>query len=230
MSFLTFNLNKNHIFFPLLFVSYFFRELLKEIIKNKTKDKLIIFGNSVITKRTLIDIYILTPSNILIFILLIIEKIRAKKNNSKEKEEKAANTNLIYNKRSFVECSKVLKLIILTSTFNFIPRIITFFLFFFVDDDKKFGASLVTSSVSIFYILATSLLSRIFLSSYYYRHHFVSLAINILGLIINGIIDIRNLDKTYNIILYIINMAGTISYSSASITGKSFWLILHHML
>ena len=76
------------------------------------------------------------------------------------------------------------------------------------------------SSVSIFYILATSLLSRIFLNNYFYRHHFVSLAINIFGLIINAIIDIRNLNKKYNIILYIIDMAGTISFSFASITGK----------
>ena len=222
MSFLTFNINKNHILFPLLFLSYFLRQLFKEIINNINKDKVVIFGNSQIAKRTIIDIYLFTPSNLLIIFLYITEKIRAKKHNSNiiENAKNLKDIELIYNKRSFVEFSKVLKLVVLTSTFNFIPRIITFFLFFFVDDDSKFGKSPVMSSVSIFYILATSLLSRIFLNNYFYRHHFVSLAINIFGLIINAIIDIRNLNKKYNIILYIIDMAGTISFSFASITGK----------
>ena len=222
MSFLTFNINKNHILFPLLFLSYFLRQLCKEIINNINKDKVVIFGNSQIAKRTIIDIYLFIPSNLLIIFLYITEKIRAKKHNSNiiENGKNLKDIELIYNKRSFVEFSKVLKLVVLTSTFNFIPRIITFFLFFFVDDDSKFGKSPVMSSVSIFYILATSLLSRIFLNNYFYRHHFVSLAINIFGLIINAIIDIRNLNKKYNVILYIIDMAGTISFSFASITGK----------
>ena len=221
MSFLTFNVNKNHIFFPLLFLSYFLRQLLNEIIKNVNKDKVLIFGNSAIAKSSIIDIYIFTPSNLFIVFLFCIEKIRAKKNNMKiEKVEKIKKEELIYNKRYFVGLRKLLKLIILTSTFNFIPRIIIFFLFYFVNDDSKFGYSPVMSSVSIFYILATSLLSRIFFSSYFYKHHFVSLAINIFGLIINAIIDIRNLNKKYNLILFVINMAGTISYSLASISGK----------
>ena len=221
MSFLTFNINKNHILFPLLFLSYFLRQLCKELINNINKDKVLIFGNSSITKRTIIDIYLFTPSNLLIIFLYCTEKIRAKKhNNPIENVTNSKDIELIYNKRSFVECKKVLKLVVLTSTFNFIPRIILFFLFFFVNDDSKFGYSPVMSSVSIFYILATSLLSRIFLNNYFYRHHFVSLAINIFGLIINAVIDIRNLNKKYNIILYIINMAGTISYSLASISGK----------
>ena len=221
MSFLTFNVNKNHIFFPLLFLSYFLRQLLNEIIKNVNKDKVLIFGNSAIAKSSIIDIYIFTPSNLFIVFLFCIEKIRAKKNNMKiEKVEKIKKEELIYNKRYFVGFRKLLKLIVLTSTFNFIPRIIIFFLFYFVNDDSKFGYSPVMSSVSIFYILATSLLSRIFFSSYFYKHHFVSLAINIFGLIINAIIDIRNLNKKYNLILFVINMAGTISYSLASISGK----------
>ena len=221
MSFLTFNINKNHIFFPLLFISYFLRDLMKELAKRLSKDKNIIFDKSRMAKRALIDIYILSPSNLFIIFPFIIEKIRAKKHNvSNEIESKPNNFKLIYEERKFIEVPKVLKLIVLTSTFNFIPRMLSFFLFYIVNDDSKFGASPVSSSVSIFYILATSLLSRIFLSSYFYRHHFVSLAINIIGLIANIIIDARNLNKTYNIILYIINMAGTISYSSASITGK----------
>ena len=221
MSFLTFNINKNHIFFPLLFISYFLRDLMKELAKRLSKDKHIIFDKSRMAKRALIDIYILSPSNLFIIFPFIIEKIRAKKHNvSNEIESKPNNFKLIYEERKFIEVPKVLKLIVLTSTFNFIPRMLSFFLFYIVNDDSKFGASPVSISVSIFYILATSLLSRIFLSSYFYRHHFVSLAINIIGLIANIIIDARNLNKTYNIILYIINMAGTISYSSASITGK----------
>lgn len=224
MSFLTFHLNKNHIFFPLLFLCYFLRDLVKEIIKNEhKKNKPLIFGNSAIVKSTLIEIYILTPSNLIAIFLFCIERRRAKKSNisfNNENEPIEKNKRLIHNERQFVTDKKLIKLIFLTSTFNFIPRIITFFLFFFVDDDKEFGAAPVTSSVSIFYIIATSILSRIFLSSYFYRHHFVSLGINLFSLIINIIIDIRNLDKKYNIILYIISMAGTISYSSASISGK----------
>ena len=111
-----------------------------------------------------------------------------------------------------------LSLLVLTSTFNFIPRILQFFLFFIVNDDIKFDFS-VLGSVSIFYILATSVLSRIFLSSYYYRHHYVSLAINIFGLIINIIIDITKINKTFTIISYVINLIGNVSFSFASITS-----------
>ena len=221
MALLTFNLNKNHIFFPLLFLSYFLRDLIKEIRQNLTKDKKLVFGNSYIVKITLIEIYLLTPSNLFVILLFIIERVRTKKDNKSDKlVAQKPNIHLQFHKRSFVGFRKVLKLVVLTSTFNFIPRIIIFFLFFFVNDDKNFISSSTLSSVSIFYILATSLLSRIFLSSYYYRHHFISLAINIFSLIINIIIDVRNLDNKYIIILYIINMLGTISYSSASISGK----------
>ena len=222
MSLFTFNVNKNHIFFLLIFVTYFLRQLFKEISNRINKDKVLIFGNSLIAKATIIDIYLFTPSNLLVIFPYFIEKIRAK--NLKKSDKlilKNEKVNFLLKKATFVKFSKVLKLIILTSTFNFIPRIITFFLFYFVNDDIKFGPIPILNSVSIFYILATFLLSRIFLSSYFYRHHFVSLAINIFGLIINIIIDIGNLKKNnYIIIKYVIDIVGEISFSFASITGK----------
>ena len=222
MSLFTFNVNKNHIFFLLIIVTYFLRQLFKEISNRINKDKVLIFGNSIIAKVTIIDIYLFTPSNLLVIFPYFIEKIRAK--NLKKSDKlilKNEKVNFLLKKATFVKFSKVLKLIILTSTFNFIPRIITFFLFYFVNDDSKFGPIPILNSVSIFYILATFLLSRIFLSSYFYRHHFVSLAINIFGLIINIIIDIGNLKKNnYIIIKYVIDIVGEISFSFASITGK----------
>ena len=140
MSFLTFNINKNHIFFPLLFISYFLRDLMKELAKRLSKDKNIIFDKSRMAKRALIDIYILSPSNLFIIFPFIIEKIRAKKHNvSNEIESKPNNFKLIYEERKFIEVPKVLKLIVLTSTFNFIPRMLSFFLFYIVNDDSKFG-------------------------------------------------------------------------------------------
>ena len=222
MSLFTFNVNKNHIFFLLIIVTYFLRQLFKEISNRINKDKVLIFGNSIIAKVTIIDIYLFTPSNLLVIFPYFIEKIRAK--NLKKSDKlilKNEKVNFLLKKTTFVKIPKVLKLIILTSTFNFIPRIITFFLFYFVNDDSKFGPIPILNSVSIFYILATFLLSRIFLSSYFYRHHFVSLAINIFGLIINIIIDIGNLKKNnYIIIKYVIDIVGEISFSFASITGK----------
>ena len=223
MSFLSFNVNKNHIYFLLLFVTYFFRDLMRELTNYLLKDKFFIFGNSHIVKRHLIDIYFLTPSYLLAIFPHWIEKKRAhhhRKKNIKQNEEENNSIELIYNERSFMDVPKVLKLLVLTSTFNFIPRIILFFLYYFVDDDSKFTSYPVFSSVSIVYILATFLLSRIFLSSYFYRHHFVSLAINIIGLIINIVIDAVNLEQTFNIILYLLNMAFTVSFSSSVITAK----------
>ena len=221
MSLLTFNVNKNHIFFLLLFVTYFLRQLFKEISKSISKNKVSIFGNSIIAKATIIDIYLFTPSNLLIIFPYFIEKIRAKKmNKSNILISKSEKVNFLPYRGTLVKFSKLLKLIILTSTFNFLPRIITFFLFYFVDDDSKFGSVPVLNSVSIFYILGTFLLSRIYFSTYFYRHHFVSLAINIIGLIINIIIDIENLKKTYIIIKYVTDILGEISFSFASIYGK----------
>lgn len=220
MSFITFKVNKNHIFFLLLFLTYFLRDLFKEFINNLNKDKKIIFGNSQVSKRSLLEIYILTPSNLLVIFLYIIERVRAKKNSGDiEVVEKTKNKNLIYKERTLVGFGKLFKLIVLTATFNFIPRLITFLLFYIVNDDSKFDFSIL-GSVSIFYIIATSILSRIFLSSYYYRHHFVSLAINIFGLIINIIIDITKINKKFTIISYVIKLVGNISFSFASITSK----------
>ena len=220
MPFITIKVNKNHIFFPLLFVTYFLRDLFKELINNLNKNKKIIFGNSQVSKRSLSEIYILTPSNLLVIFLYIIERIRAKKNSEEVKVVgKSKEKKLIYKERTLVGFGKLFKLIVLTATFNFIPRLITFLLFFIVNDDTKFDFC-VLSSVSIFYILATSVLSRIFLSSYYYKHHYVSLAINILGLIINIIIDITKINKTFTIVSYVVNLAGNIGFSFASITSK----------
>ena len=220
MSFITININKNHIFFLLLFISYFLRDLLGEFIKYLIKDKKIIFGNSKVSKKTIIDIYILTPSNIFVFFLYYIERRRAKKNSEDIKViDKIVNQKIIYKERTLVGRGKLIKLIFLTATLNFIPRFLPFFLFYIVNDDTKFDfASL--GSVNIFYIIATSILSRIFLSNYYYRHHYVSLAINSIGLILNIIIDISYITKTYTIIYYVINLCGNIVFSFASITSK----------
>ena len=220
MALITFNINKNHIFFLLLFFAYFLRTLLGEFKKSLNKDKKIVFGNSQVSKRNILDIYILTPSNLFAILLYFIVKRRAKKNSEDIKViEKVVNKELVYKERTLVGFGKLFRLTLLTATFNFIPRLLAFFLFYIVNDDAKFDFSTL-NSVNIFYILATSVLSRIFLSNYYYRHHFVSLAINILGLIINIIIDITNIHKTYTIILYIVNLLGIIAFSFASIFSK----------
>ena len=199
MSFLTFNVNKNHIFFPLLFLCYFLREVFKKIIKEMNKDKDCTFGNSENkVKGAFYDAYIFIPSNLLVIFCVCIEKIRAKSsNNFEEKKAKnsKANAKLIYKQKSLVKFTKLLKLLLLVSIFNFIPRVIIFLLFFLVDDDDKFNSTPVLGSVSIVYIIGTSILSRIFLSTHYYKHHYLSMAINIFSLIINMIIDIRYFDK-----------------------------------
>ena len=221
MSFLTFNINKNHIFFLLLFVSYFLRNLVKEFLKTLDVEKRFIFGNTIIAKRAILEIYTFTPSNLLVFFLFFVEKIRAKKNNIKDAlKANTKDVKLIYNERTLVNISKLIKLIFLTSIFFFIPKILTFFLYFFVNDDGKFSFVPILISANMFYIFATSLLSRFFLSRYFYRHHFVSLALNIICLIINAIIEITYLKNIYNIILYIINILNTIIYSFSSVTGK----------
>ena len=179
MSLITFNINKNHIFFLLLFLAYFLRKLLGVFKKNLNKDKKIIFGNSQVLKRRLLDLYILTPSNLFAILLYCIIKRRAKKNSQDIKViEKVVNKKLVFKERTLVEFGKLFKLTLLTATFNFIPRLLANLLFYIVNDDSKFDFSSL-SSVNIVMILTISILSRIFLSSYYYRHHFVSLAINL---------------------------------------------------
>ena len=69
MSCLTFNINKNHIFFLLLFISYFLRDLMNELAKRLSKDKNIIFGKSQMAKRALIDILYLLQIYLLYFFL-----------------------------------------------------------------------------------------------------------------------------------------------------------------
>ena len=221
MSFLTVNINKNHIFFPLLFISYFFRKLVQKMYQNLYKGKVYKFGNTQRAKLTWLDILILSPAYLFAIFCVCIEKIRAKSNNKSIKiKSSTKDVALIYKKKQLVKFSKLFTLILLVSIFNLIPRVVIFLLFFLVNDDREFSSISTTSSVSIFYIIGTSLLSRIFLGNYYYRHHFVSLAINIFSLILNIIIDSKNLDKKYNIIFYVINVACNISYSLACISSK----------
>ena len=182
-------------------------------------DKHLTFGNTPIAKMSIFDIYAFSPSNLLVFFLFFIEKTRAKKNNIKTEANKK-KVKFFDKKRTLVDTSKLIKLIFLVATFIFITKISTFFLFYFVDDDGKFKFIPILISGSIFYIFTTSLLSRFFLSSYFYRHHFVSLVLNIICLIINAIIEIRYLKNVYNIIQYIINVVIAISYSFASIFQK----------
>ena len=221
MSFLTFNFTKNHIFFLLLFVSYFLRNLMNALINYFIKD------NFNIVKKHLIEFYFVTSSFLLAIFPFCIERKRAhnhKRLNTDKSNETEVNANniieLIHSKRSFMNVPKVLKLIILISTFNFIPRVVIFFFYYFDDDDSKFSSFPNLSSVNIFYILTTFLLSRIFLSKYFYRHHFVSLTINIIGFVINIIIDVVRLNKIDNIIFYFTCMLFSISFSSSVISGK----------
>lgn len=228
MNFISFSLSINHIFFILIFVVFFFREL-----SSRNKDKLLkenekskaYFGKTKSATTKLFNIYVYTISNFFSFFAVCIIKIRTKRNyrksNEIEEEHSSKSFNYIYS-GSPVKTKKLLKRTFLLTLFDFIAQFIVFFFFFIINNDKKIDLKDRSDMLCIFNIISKYIFSKLFLkSTKYYRHHYLSLAINIFCLIILGGYEFIKLEKNKeNLIMLSIRILSQIIYSLEDVVGK----------
>ena len=221
MAFISCDITKNHIYFLFLFISYFLREYIKKFVDKSLEGKNYAFGKSKNATITLFNIYVYLTSNLLAIFCVCIIYIRTKKVNKAETEYPRKEAELIYNDKSlYIDVPKFLKRTLSLAIFNFLAQIIRFLLYASVNNDEKFTLNSVLQNLSIFYIIATFLLSRVILKSYFYKHHYLSIAINVFSLIIYSFFELNKIKTKYDILSFIINILSTFFYSLASIVAK----------
>ena len=226
--FITFDINKNHIFFFLIFISYFIRECIIHLIDRMIENKVYTFGETKKATRKFFNLYIYTISNLISIIFVLIIKYRSKRKylnkkqlSNKKKPSKELEIEYIYNGDLPINRNQLLLRTLILTIFDFIAQFCIFLLYFFINDDKKFSAKDRFDISCIVNILSKFLLSRIFLNTYFYKHHFLSLGINVSFLIILSIFEMTEVDFSLINILYLLfRMFSTICYSLEDIVGK----------
>ena len=217
MKYLIFSkLNRNHFLFLSYFIIHFIKEINNRQIK-QTEDLI----------HTFQKYFIYTLSDFLSIIPIIIIKLRTKgisknkskqnngnigqkisEENSKETDAESSNNieyiyidmNIENNKK---RSKSILKLIILTSIFEFLAQYINVS-FDIIVKAVYYINKIPMNSFILFNIIFTYLLSIVILHSRVYRHHYLSLIINIIflvGLIIYDIFEIKDRSKNYLYIL-----------------------------
>ena len=219
MSCLSFELNANHLLFFLIFIIYYIRYYI--LILN-TYDE-----NETQVERKFVNMYIYVISNLLSTILFIIEKIRSRRKNKQKfkkgevkqkKSNKSLNIELIYEEYSPVNKCLLFLRILMVSITDLAAQYFVFIFYIFFEVDM-----IQCDFILIFSILSKYLFSRLLLKADYYKHHHLSILMNILGLILIGITDIRRLYENWslNIIYFIlIKLFCTICYSLEDVIGK----------
>ena len=203
-----------------LFLSYFIINTVRSIIQdfNKpTKDIVLSFHNC----------YIYTLSDFLSIIPILIIKHRSKslKNNDiKETDEQKSEKkeDLIYNETKVEifnkNVNKINKLLIITSIPEFLAKYLQIILFPFL---KIIDINIKTFNLNfllIINVVSQYISSRIILHSRFYRHHYLSLFINLIFLVIlviKDIIEINKIDsKAIGKILYVISRIFVVAFYS----------------
>ena len=145
MSFLSFDINKNHIYFILIFISYFIREVslekMKDYLNKESDDDDFKFGNSKNVVKKLFNMYIFTLSNLLSFICIIIIKINTRhKLRSSETirsdHKSAGQIKLIYSGNLPINKKKLLIRTLILTLCDFFAQYSVFMLYFLCNDDN----------------------------------------------------------------------------------------------
>ena len=238
MSILSFNISLNHIYFFLLFLNYFLREISLEVIDNimdnkdneDNKDKKdFTFGNSSKAARKFFNMYIYTLSNLFSFFCIIIIKKRTNRyslyiNDTNETINKSISSKeleYIYTGDIPINKKKLFKRTYIITVCDFSAQYIVFLLYIIVNDDEKLEINKRLDIFCIFNILFQYLFSKMILKTKYYKHHYLSFAINIFCLIILGSYELTQIELKLTIIIYIvIRIFSKIIYSLEDVVGK----------
>ena len=214
MKYLIFSkLNRNHF----LFLSYFIISILKELVnKNLSPGN---DANYTIDLKYIRDIvysfnkyYINSLSDFLSIIPIIIIKVRSKSISTKNQEsstrtEASGSIKFIYTDVNKKRTKRILKLSILVSIFNFLALYLNLTFSIIMLVSKIDIIKVKISSNILFNIISKYVLSILILHSPIYKHHYISLVINLLfliGLIIYDVILIKDATSYLDVLKMII--------------------------
>ncbi len=224
MSLLSFEFNRNHSFFIMIFIIYLIRFYILYLIGLDD------VGNQAC--RKLFNMYIYTISNLFSVVLFCIVRMRSKRKNKKLKKQelslrhkkdsqassKAMNLELIYEKKSPVNKVTLLIRIFIISLADLSAQYFVFIFYIFYEVGR-----IQIDIVLIFNILSKYIFSRLILKTYYYKHHHLSFLINILCFVLFSLTDIQSMyrDWNSNLFYYIaIKIFCTLCYSLEDVFGK----------
>ena len=227
MSIISFDMSLNHIYFLLAFVFYFIRQYFYSAISSLVGKENYKFGNSKKATKKLFNMYTLIISDLFSVIFVLIIKLRTKEINLDLNEKKidkktsSADLEMIYNDDLPINRKKLLVRTLLLSICDFLSQVCLFLIYFFVNDDKEFDSMNKVDISCVINILSKFLFSRLILKTHFYKHHYLSLGINILFLIILCILEIIEMEHTLVKVLYsATRIFSTLCYSLGDIVGK----------
>ena len=196
MKYLIFSkLNKKYF----LFLSYFIFSIVKDIVNRHIAsiDDII---------QTFNKYYVNTLSDLLSIIPLIIIKVRSKSISTENREiqkdfRKNSALKYIYANYNKKRTKRILKLSILVSIFDFVALYLNVTFTIIVTITKfPFKKNILTSDI-LFNVISKFALSALILRLPIYKHHYLSLIVNLIFLILSLLYDILNM-PTPNTYLY----------------------------
>ena len=209
MKYLIFSkLNRNHF----LFLSYFIISMIRNIVNNKIKTSKDII-------QTFHKYYISSLSDLLSIIPLIIIKVRSK-SISYFKGLRKDSSKKYYTKANKKRKMRIIKLSILISILDFLALYINV-TYNIIITAANFVINKVTISSDVFFnVISKFALSTLILHLPIYRHHYLSLAINIILLIVFLISDILKITAAKEIIFGLKRIISLVLYSLEDIYAK----------
>ena len=204
-------LKTTHLFFLFYVIVSELKSKIKSYIEEGDESE----GAKASQKLFYIIIYII--SDIFNIIFYLVSEFRSKRKLISSEQIKAKNVKkknsreLIYIDLS-IKSRKYLYLVAIT---DFIAQITVYFYYLFQQDDARKEE---LSSLLIPEILFKYIFSRCILKTYFYKHHYLSILINIIGLLFLGAIDF---DKIFKVPIYIIaKLISIIFYCLSTVLGK----------
>ena len=215
MKYLIFSkLNRNHF----LFLSYFIISIIKDIV-----NKHIVTSKDVI--QTFHKYYINSLSDLLSIIPLIIIKIRSRGISKKKQAFFRGRRSDSSFKYIFTDVKKkrrrrIIKLAILVSIFDFLALYINVTYNIIIAAAKFAIKKVKLTSDVLFNVISKFALCTLILHLPIYKHHYLSLAINILLLILFLIYDIINITEAKGLIFGLKRIISLVLYSLEDIFAK----------
>ena len=209
-------LNRNYF----LFLSYFIISIIQEIVKiHRTLGKDIIFTFNRYYIYTLSDFLSIIP------VIIIIKRSKGISESNKENVElnitkTSTSIKYIYTDTNQKRIKRIFKLLILTSFFEFLGKYINI-TYEIIVLTTNFAIKKVSINSSIlFNIISKYILTMLILHLPIYKHHYLSLIINLIFLIGFIIYDIINISEARSYIFVVMKITSVILFSVEDVYAK----------
>ena len=207
-------LNRNHF----LFLSYFIISIIKDIVNINIKA-----SKDVI--QTFHKYYIISLSDLLSIIPLIIIKIRSKSISNKKQgffqdQRNDFSFKLFFKNAKKKRIRRIIKLSILVSVFDFLALYINVTYNIILAAAKFVINKVKLTSDILFNVISKFALGTLILHLPIYKHHYLALAINILLLILFLIYDILNITEAKGMIYGLKRIISLVLYSLEDVYAK----------